>query len=67
MINEKMLEYLMLERTLSQIHKWNSINSDTISRMDARKRFLEDEFINEYKLPIHTIKNPLSDTIDMEK
>lgn len=67
MTNEKMLEYLMLERTLMQTHNWMNIESDTILIMKERKKYLEDKFINEYKPTRPIIKNPVKDATAKEE
>lgn len=67
MINEKMLEYLMLERVLMQIHNWMDIDSDIQFNMKTRKKQLEDEFIHEYKSTRPIIKNPVKDITATEE
>ena len=67
MINEKMLEYLMLERALMQTHNWMNIESDTILIMKERKKYLEDKFINEYKPTRPIIKDPVKDATAKEE
>lgn len=67
MTNEKMLEYLMLERTLMQTHNWMNIESDTILIMKERKKYLEDKFINEYKPTRPIIKDPVKDATAKEE
>lgn len=66
-----MLEYLLLLDILKSDSEQHNIKfifgENTLHNMKTRKTYLKDEFINKYKLPIHTIKDPLSDTINMEK
>jgi len=58
MIIEKMLEYLMLEKMLYDYEGNRSetaelfIENNTLNNMVSRRIELEDEFINEYKLPL---------------
>lgn len=65
MINEKMLEYLMLERVLynNEDIVESKFDRDTYVAMIERMLKIEDEFINEYKLTLPLIKNPVKDTI----
>ena len=69
MINEKMLEYLMLDKVLFTPNGEYSDRSDelldedsnTFDVMLSRLIELEDEFVNEFKTTPTSITNPLSD------
>lgn len=65
MINEKMLEYLMLGAILDDEDAGN--DSDARDNMIERFIVLEDEFINQYKLPKPIINDPVTDTKGKEE
>ena len=73
MTNEKMLEYLMLDKLLYTPEGNSSelatlfIEEDTLDKMIERRIYLEDKFINEYKPTRPIIKDPVKDATAKEE
>lgn len=62
MINEKMLEYLMLNHIIT--HRDLSVQDSY--NLEVRQKQLEDEFINEQLAYLTLIKTPEKDNTSME-
>jgi hypothetical protein len=62
MINEKMLEYLMLNHIITH----RDLNVQDSYNLEVRQKQLEDEFINEQLAYLTLIKTPEKDNTSME-
>ena len=51
MIVERMLEYLVIENILTQRPDRVEMTAEEYNPLFERYKILEDEFVNEYKLP----------------
>ena len=65
MTNERILEYLMLDKILE--HSECRLSEELYDTLEERRVYLEDKFINEYKPTVPIIKDPVKDDIAKEE